>query len=71
MVGRGFASALYDRLEREALALGLRRLFVEASEAARQLFLRKGFKELERREFLRRGTLIHNYAMAKTLGAGA
>jgi putative acetyltransferase len=69
LAGKGIASALYDQLEGEALRRGLERLFVEASEAARPLFLRKGFQELERREFLRRGTLIHNYAMAKLLDA--
>jgi putative acetyltransferase len=68
-VGTGVASALYDALEREALALGLSRLFVEASEAARRLFLRKGFDEIERREFPIRGVMIHNYRMAKSLAA--
>ncbi len=67
MVGKGIASALYDQLESEAVRRGLKRLFVEASEGARPLFLRKGFREIERREFLRRGTLIHNYAMSKAL----
>jgi putative acetyltransferase len=69
MARKGIASALYDRLEAEARSRGFERLFVEASEAARPLFLRKGFQELERREFLRRGTMIHNYAMAKSLDA--
>ena len=66
-VGTGAASALYDQLERSALALGLPKLFVEASEAARRLFLRKGFSEIERREFPVGGVMIHNYLMTKPL----
>ena len=42
LIGRGLASALYDRLEQEAEMLEIPRLFVEASEAARRLFLSKG-----------------------------
>jgi putative acetyltransferase len=68
-VGTGVASALYDELELKALALRLPKLFVEASEAARRLFLRKGFSEIERREFPVRGVMIHNYLMAKLLPA--
>jgi putative acetyltransferase len=66
-VGTGVASALYDELEYRALGQGLSRLFVEASEAARRLFLRKGFSEIEHREFPMQGVMIHNYLMAKPL----
>jgi len=65
LVGRGLASALYERLEKEARRSATKRLFVEASEAARRLFLKKGFIELERRDFLLRGVMIHNYLMEK------
>ncbi|WP_119458346.1 GNAT family N-acetyltransferase [Rhodospirillaceae bacterium SYSU D60014] len=68
VVGTGVASALYDELEKVALERGMTRLYVEASEAARPLFARKDFALLERRDFQLRGVLIHNYAMAKTLG---
>ena len=68
-VGTGVASALYDELEQRALAMGLPKLFVEASEAAHRLFLRKGFSEIERREFPVGGVMIHNYLMAKPLAA--
>jgi putative acetyltransferase len=68
-VGTGVASALYDELEQRARALGVARLFVEASEAARRLFLRKGFIEIERREFPVSGVMIHNYLMEKPLAA--
>lgn len=66
-IGRGIASALYDRLERYARDQGLERLFVEASEPARRLFLAKGFTETERRDFPLRGVMIHNYRMEKRL----
>ena len=66
-VGAGVASRLVDRLETEARGLGLSRLFVEASEAARRLFLRKGFTEVERRAFELQGVAIHNYLMEKFL----
>src|SRR5215471_1429481 len=67
VIGTGMASTLYDRLEQEAREQGITRLFVEASEAAHKLFLRKGFVEIRRREFILRGVLIHNYVMEKLL----
>jgi putative acetyltransferase len=70
VIGTGVASALYDCLERTAREQGLTRLFTEASEAARRLFLRKGFTEIARQDFLRHGVPIHNYRMEKRLGAG-
>lgn len=66
-VGRGVASALYNRLEAAARARGMPRLYVEASELARRLFERKGFAVENRREFELRGVAIHNYAMFKNL----
>lgn len=67
VVGLGVASCLYDALEVAARTRRLPRLYVEASEAARRLFLRKGFSVIERREFELRGVTIHDYAMAKEL----
>jgi putative acetyltransferase len=66
---KGIASALYDELEKAALQHKIARLYVEASELARPLFLRKGFTEIARRDFERHGVPIHNYSMAKTLSA--
>ena len=43
------------------------RLYVEASELARRLFLRKGFTVVTRRDFAVGGVMIHNYAMEKRL----
>lgn len=67
LIGNGIASALYDRLEQQARERGITRLFVEASEAARRLLLRKGFIELKRRDLLLGGVKIHNYLMEKLL----
>lgn len=67
VAGTGIGADLYTRLEGEARNLGLSALYVEASEAARRFFLRQGFTEAGRREFERRGVMIHNYAMTKAL----
>jgi putative acetyltransferase len=65
VAGSGVASRLLDALIDRALAAGMRRLYVEASELARPLFERKGFALLYRREFDLRGVAIHNYAMER------
>ena len=66
-IGQGVGSELYDRLEDAARQLGLPRIFVEASEAARRLFTGKGFAVIERRDFDRHGVALHNYATEKSL----
>lgn len=66
-VGTGVASALYDFLEKLAKERGIVSLYVEASEAARRLFERKGFVVAERLDFEIGGVRIHNYLMMKTL----
>lgn len=67
VVGTGVASALYERIEQEARGKGIARLYTEASEAARRLFLRHGFTELARRDFQIGSVPIHNFAMEKRL----
>jgi putative acetyltransferase len=66
-VGAGVASALYDQIEAAARARDISRISVNASEAARRLFLRKGFSVLRRNDLVRMGVPIHNYSMEKTL----
>jgi putative acetyltransferase len=63
----GAAAALYAELELRARALGLGRLYAEASEAARRFFLRRGFVVVTRRDFAVAGVAIHNYAVEKRL----
>ena len=67
MVGTGIGSALYDALESAANDHGIEFLFVEASEAARRLFERKGFAVEQRNDFTINGVPIHNYRMVKSL----
>jgi putative acetyltransferase len=67
-VGKGVASLLYGALEEAAQARGLRRLYSEASEAARRFFLKRGFIEIARRELNLGGVSIHNFAVEKVLG---
>jgi hypothetical protein len=64
------ASALYDRLGQQARDRGMIRLFVEASDAARRLFIRKGFCPGETSRFSPAGVSIHNYLMEKKLLSG-
>ncbi len=70
VIGHRVASKLYDRLEDAARQLGIPRIFVEASEAARRLFITKGFVVTQRREFQHHGVALHNYAMEKSLSSG-
>ena len=63
--GTGVGTALFEQLESAALAAGLSRLYVEASEAARRFFLGKGFSLIKRRDFERNNVQIHNYLMEK------
>jgi putative acetyltransferase len=60
----GAGAALLDAILDHAADQGLDRLYVEASELARPLFERRGFRLVARREFERNGVMIHNYAMA-------
>ena len=64
-VGTGVGTALYEKLENAALAVGLSRLHVEASEAARRFFDAKGFNLIKRQNFKRNSVEIHNYLMEK------
>ncbi len=70
VAGRGVASALYDQLEATAREQGVAVLRVEASEAARPLFAHKGFTLVGRRDLVRRGVELHNFAMTKRLADG-
>jgi putative acetyltransferase len=65
--GTGVTAALYERLEQLARERGIKRLYAEASEAARRFFLKQGFTVLARRDFAILGVPIHNYAVEKRL----
>jgi len=67
VAGQGVAARLVDRLEATAREAGMTRLYVEASEAARRFFLKRGYTVQGRRDFEIGGVAIHNYAMERTL----
>ncbi|GJM03452.1 MAG: acetyltransferase [Rhodomicrobium sp.] len=69
VVGTGVGRALYEALEKEAVELGLKRLFVEASETAKPFFIWLGFSVDHKREFEIERVPIHNWAMVKLLSA--
>ncbi|MEO9463095.1 MAG: GNAT family N-acetyltransferase [Marinomonas sp.] len=64
---QGLAARVLNAAEEHARALGLTRLYTEASELARPAFERAGYTLLQRREFEIEGVAIHNYAMEKHL----
>jgi putative acetyltransferase len=67
VAGTGVSGRLLDELEAAARASGMTRLYVEASEAARRFFLKRGYGVTARRDFEIEGVAIHNYAVEKTL----
>jgi putative acetyltransferase len=72
---QGVGRRLYQRLEEEAIlqgrgcanALGLTRLFVEASITAKPFFERMGFQTLHENRVVRRRIELTNYSMEKHL----
>lgn len=67
LAGMGVAERLLTELEAVARSMNLARLHVEASEAARRFFLKRGYAETARRDFEVDGVAIHNYAMERAL----
>ena len=69
--GEGLGLALLTEAEVAARALGITRLYAEASELARPVLARAGYAMLGRRDFTIPATdgevAIHNYAMEKRL----
>lgn len=66
---RGVGTAIFRQIENEARALGLRRLFVEASITARQFFETQGFTIVNQQTIVRRGVELTNFIMEKHIGA--
>ena len=67
-IGRGVGGALIAALEAEARRAGLPALWVHASEGARLLLARRGFRLDHRRDFAINGVAIHNFHMVKAIG---
>lgn len=67
VAGSGVGRALFRHAQSHAIAAGVTRLYVEASDAARRFFLREGFQVTALRELQLRGVAIHNHSMEKQL----
>ena len=63
----GVATALLDRVERAAWALGLSRLFTEASITAKPFFAKHGFRVIASQVMTCRDEKLTNFRMEKTL----
>ena len=64
---QGVASALLNRLEAEARALGLHAIDTEASITAKPFFEHHGFQVVREQTIERRGVTLNNYRMVKQL----
>nr|WP_222858784.1 GNAT family N-acetyltransferase [Rhizobium mesosinicum] len=63
--GFGVASRLLARVELEALASGMDRIYTHASLTARPIFERKGFVVVMRQTVEKRGQKLDNFVMKK------
>lgn len=66
---RGVGSAILGEIEAKARALGLERLFVEASITARPFFESHGFVVLKQQTVVRHGVELANFLMEKKRSA--
>lgn len=67
VTGTGVGGAIYAALEVQARLWGIATLHVEASEAARRLFERRGFSVVGRNDMTIAGVAIHNFRMSRRL----
>ena len=67
----GVGSQIYQAIEAKAIALGLKRLTVEASITAKPFFQRMGFAIVNEQEVICRGERFINYVMEKWLESTA
>ena len=65
--GGGVADALTDALVMYARKNAIKDIAVEASEAARRFYRKRGFIDRGRRDFTINGVAMHNFAMALKL----
>jgi putative acetyltransferase len=71
VAGQGVATMLCDALEKMAAARGTARMFVEASDSARDFFQRRGYVAQRRSTVARGGEWLANTTMEKRLGGGS
>ena len=67
VAGQGVGAALYDAIEKLAAARGATQLTVEASDTAREFFLKRGFEAYRRNTVPLGNEWIANTTMKKTL----
>lgn len=67
-IGKGVARALYERIEAEAMALGIQRLDTEASYLARPFFERQGWSVVRQQSVEMGSVSLTNFVMEKRLG---
>lgn len=65
--GQGVGRQIYRAIETKARALGLDRLFTEASITAKPFFQKQGFSVITEQQVIRRGETLINYRMEKFL----
>ncbi|MFK0163847.1 GNAT family N-acetyltransferase [Rhizobium sp. NPDC090279] len=65
--GKGVASLLLATVERTAREQGFQRIFTEASLTARPFFERNGFAVVTAQQVEKRGQILSNFLMEKTL----
>jgi putative acetyltransferase len=64
---QGVGKALYQRVEQEAIELGLTQLWTEASITAQPFFEQMGFRALHENRIVRNQVELINYAMHKNI----
>ncbi|MBP0020868.1 MAG: GNAT family N-acetyltransferase [Cyanobacteria bacterium SBLK] len=62
---RGYATLIYQKLEEEAIAQGVKYLRTEASRVAKFFFLKQGFEIIEPEIVVRQGTEFERFRMQK------
>ncbi|MGY5802584.1 GNAT family N-acetyltransferase [Rhizobium sp. LEGMi12c] len=65
--GKGVAGLLLATVENAALKQGFQRIFTEASLTARPFFERKGFVVMTAQQVEKRGQILPNFLMEKTI----
>ncbi len=66
--GRGVATAIVAALEQHAQETGQTRMVTHVSVTARPFFERRGFAVVKEQQAERKGVLLTNFVMEKTLG---
>ncbi|NEO92361.1 MAG: GNAT family N-acetyltransferase [Moorea sp. SIO3G5] len=65
---QGYATAIYQQLEDEALKQGVNCLYTEASKISKYFFLKQGFTIIEPETVLLRGVGFERFRMEKVIG---